>query len=57
MNICIPVPMPCTPYVEKGKHSSYSSVLKLPLLKGYYLVKVGSSPGEATFLIRALGFP
>lgn len=51
------VPMPCTPPVERGKHSTYSTVLKLPLLKGYYLVKVGSSPGTATFLLRAMGFP
>lgn len=48
------IPMPCTPYVEKGKHSTYSSVLKLLLLKGYYFVKVGSSLGKDTFLIRAM---
>lgn len=50
------VPTPCAPYVEKEKHSIYSSVLKLPHLKGYYSVNVWSGLGKAAFLIP-IGFP
>lgn len=51
------VPVPCTLYVEKQKKSTYSTVLKFSVLKGYYLVKVGSSLRKATILIKAIVFP
>lgn len=46
------VPMPCTLNVEKKKKSTSSTVLKFSLLKGCYLVRVGSSLRKATFLIN-----
>lgn len=51
------LPTPCTSFVKKGKNSINSSVLKLPIVKAHYLVKVEYSLGKAIFLIRAMGFP